>query len=120
MEEKDKCLEKMLIRQVAISRPLSDKLIKDLENPRYSSGKLMKYGDIPLHILQISPVVESEVEIILDSKTCTAHYRPKKEATKGVKVTMVLLEQSEIDFYCKNYMYAGGNENSTHVIKKPE
>ena len=118
MGEKDKCLKKMLIKQIAISRPLSDKLIKDLENPRYSSGKLMKFGDIPLHVFQISPIDESEVEIILDSKTCTAHYRALKETTKGMKVTMILLEQSEIDFYCKNYMYAGGHETSTYVIKK--
>jgi hypothetical protein len=33
---------------------------------------------------------------------------------------MIVLEQEEIDYYSRNYIYVGGSENSTHVIKKPE
>lgn len=118
MKEIDKKLKAMLIKQVYINEPLSDKLIKDLPNPRYSSGKLMKFGDIPLHIIEVV-ADSSEVEITVDTVNI-AHYKFLVKEPQKTGIKTILLEQSEIDHYCKNYMYAGGSEVAIHAIKRQE
>jgi hypothetical protein len=130
MNEIDKKLKSMLIKQIAISRPLSDKLIKDLANPRYASGKLMKYGDIPLHVLECFPMNPEEFELKMIppkikipgmQNSPTAMWTLRTGTISGsCNLRMILLEQSEIDEFCRKYWYAGGNEKATQVIKRPE
>ena len=123
MEEIDKTLKELLLKQVEISRPLSDKIIKDLKNPRFSSGKLIKYGDIPLHLLETKAVNSNDVDIVFvgDEDKRRAILNPKdSNIFLNKTLSMIVLEESEIDYYCKNYLYAGGSEKSPTVIKKPE
>lgn len=121
MEEKDKVLKKFLLKQVELSRPLSSKLIKDLKNPRFSSGKIIKYGDIPLQLLEIKAVNSNDVDIVFvgDEDKRRAILSPKdSEKIFNTTLSLIVLEESEIDYYCKNYLYAGGDEYSIKVIKK--
>jgi hypothetical protein len=90
-------LKKLLINQAILSEPLSDKIIKSLETPRYSSGKLMRYGDIPLHFL--------ELETTCDNNT-------------NDKINLIVLEESEIDFYCKKYKHIESKGEIIYARKK--
>lgn len=129
MSEIDKKLRSLLLKQLKKSRPLSDKIIKDLANPRYTSGRLMKFGDIPLHVLELSPVISNTVELKFYHEsisfpgipiTPTAFFSPKVDDVGAMKLTIVLLCSEEIDEFCRKYWYAGGDEDATRVIKKPK
>lgn len=130
MSETDKKLKHLLLEQLKKSRPLSDKIIKDLANPRYTSGKLMKFGDIPLHVLEMKPKNSDAVELRMCPKsvdipgiqiTPTAIFYPKVDSDiRSTQLVLVLLCSDEIDEFCRKYWYAGGNEDATMVIKRPE
>ncbi|MFA5067672.1 MAG: hypothetical protein WC466_06545 [Candidatus Izemoplasmatales bacterium] len=86
MERERNILKELLLKQLKKAAPISDKIIKSLKCPRYSSGKIIKYGDIPLFFL------------CLDEKSVTENCSDNQ-----MSFSLVVLESREIGFYCKNY-----------------
>lgn len=136
----DKNLKKVLLQQLAKTRELSDKIISTLKNPRYSSGRLIKFGDRPLHVLETT-YKEEEFDIVSippiklpeSRQTPTAALKDKNpqicwdgvmDLERGERrelgLKMILLHEEEIDEFCRNYLYLGGKENAIRVVKKPK
>ena len=144
MGQKDKKLEEMLIKQMAVSQPVSDKVVKTLKHPRYTSGKLIKYGDIILHVLESKADDPTKVYVRLLPETSipgydyhpTALLYPKEkvdlenitpELSRDLDdgfakftLSLVIFNSDDIDEICKEYWYAGGTEKAIHVIKQQE
>ena len=95
---KDKKLEELLLEQYEHRDVVSDKTIKRLFVPRFTSGKLIKYGDMALVINEILNTLPSEIKI---------------------DVRTISLELSEIDLYCRNYIYVLGEWSNIYVVKNP-
>ena len=93
----DKKLKELLEAQNKKVRRLSEELLDGMDNPTFYSGKDMNPGDKPLFLLEKTKSRLNETESSL---------------------RMILLDETEIDFYAKNYKYSSGNENSIKVIKK--
>lgn len=131
MNELDKQLKTILLRQVKKSRPLSDKLINDLPNPRYFNGRLMKYGDIPLHVLEIKSLNPDAVviKVFPEYKKYpgdSVFYQSaqfslvKEDQLSPMQLNLLVFSSDDIDEISRKYWYAGGNEDATHVIKREE
>lgn len=138
----DKNLKEILLKQLSETRELSGKIISNLKNPRYSSGRLIKFGDRPLHVLETT-FKEEEFDIVFvppiklpeNLQTPTAALRDKnpqacwdgvmnlgeyKTDFRELSLKMILLHEEEIDEFCRNYLYLGGRENAIRVVKKPK
>lgn len=94
MEEKTNDLKQVLLEQLSKTRELSEDIIKELEIPRYTSGRAMKDGDKPLHILET--VKNAEIPLL----------------------KMIILHPEEIDEYCQEYDYVKGQSNTIIAVRK--
>ena len=89
-------LKEKLNESLEKATPLSDKVIKYLKNPYYTSGKKMKYGD-----LFVSALVKSKT---IDNTST---------------ITMVIFHESEIEEVARKYDYIE-NRGDIIVIKKKD
>jgi hypothetical protein len=108
----DRKLKNCLIQQLSESRPLSAEILEFIENPKYSSGKEIKEGDIPIHFLR---VYFENHPIDLNKKLIDVRKAFKNK--KISKLEMVLLEQSEIDFYSKEYTFVQKDKKIIKAVK---
>lgn len=85
-------LKELLVLQYQKNKKslLSDNMINNLENPIYSSGRIMKNGDVMISVLE----------------------------AKDTSITLKVFSSEEIDDVCSEYEYLDGNENCIKVIKK--
>ena len=144
MEEIDRNLQEIIELQLEKTEVLSGKIVQDLKNPRYTSGRLIKYGDRPLMILET--VYESDnYEILLYPENLKKHIKLKEgsfhptamvktnneidisspfsiENSKLTEISlkMILLHEEEIREFCKKYLFAGGDEKVIRVVKRPK
>jgi len=107
-------------------------LIKDLKNPRYTSGRLIKDGDRPLMVLEYnydknnSSIVKTP-EKLLEGKaknkipTLTFVPRDKRDASLlSLSFNMIILHEDEIKDFCKKYLYVSSDLKTIRVVKKPK
>lgn len=99
-KEMDRKLKELIEEQVKNARPLSDKIIKNLQNARYSSGRMIKWGDIFFFLLSME----------------TSQYNLINEKESYV-FKIVVFNLEEIDEVCRNYEYVKG-ERDTIFVKK--
>ena len=125
MGQKDKKLEEMLIKQMAVSQPVSDKVVKTLKHPRYTSGKLIKYGDIILHVLESKADDPTKVYVRLLPETSipgydyhpTALLYPKEKVDLEITGAGPALDLPKYatNPYTKIYSYPAGSRKNRSV-----
>ena len=115
-------------------------LIKDLKNPRYTSGKLFKDGDRVLMVLEynykdaefsIVKTPENLLEGDLKNGVPAIRMVPVEKndwlSTTSTNKTfptpslnMILLHENEIKEFCKSHLYVSSDLKTIRVVKKPE
>jgi len=108
----DRKLKTFLLEQASENRPLSEEILEFIQNPKYSSGKEMKAGDIPVHFLRAyfeNPPIDLNKKLIDVRRT----FKNKKI----IKLEMILLEKSEIDFYSREYKFVQKDKKIIKAVK---
>jgi len=96
-DEKDLKLKELILKQIEKTRPIPSDILKDIENPYYSSGREIKTGDRIINLLVREGIDEMST------------------------VSIKLFHESQIDEICKDYLLnIAHNFNTIYVTKKSD